>query len=123
MKSKTKLFLTRRALRDFADIQAFSRNQWGKRVARRYIADLEAGLERICDNPELLRPEPNLHPALRFYSVAKHLFVCDVDDNAIYLLTVLHASRDIPSRLHERSPDLKLEVEWLRGKLAESKNR
>ena len=52
--SKTKLLLTQRALRDFAEIESYSIEQRGKRTASRYVSDLEAGLERIRENPELL---------------------------------------------------------------------
>lgn len=69
--TKTKLLLTQRALRDFVDIEAYSTEQWGKRTANRYLSDLEAGLERIRENPELLRSEEGFHASLRFYSVSR----------------------------------------------------
>ena len=120
---KTKLLLTQRALDDFASIEDYSIEQWGKSTANRYLADLEAGLERIRDNPELLRSEEGFHASLRFYSVNKHVFVCNVFAESIYLLTVLHGSMDIPSRLHELAATLALETELLHRKLQRSKKR
>jgi toxin ParE1/3/4 len=119
----TKLLLTQRALRDLADIEVYSVEQWGKRTASRYLSDLEAGLKRIRENPELLRSEEGFHPALRFYSVNRHVFVCDVLPDVIFVLTVLHGSMDIPSRLLELSPTLSMEVELLHRKLQQSKKR
>jgi toxin ParE1/3/4 len=116
-KAKTKLLLTDRALRDISDIEAFSIGQWGKRTASKYVADLEEALVRVQQRPELLRPEAEFHPDLRFYRVNKHLLVCDVQPKAIFLLTVIHSSRDIPSRLAELQPVLAAEVELLRKKL------
>lgn len=121
--SKTKLLLTQRALRDFADIEAYSIEQWGKRPASRYMSDLETGLERLRANPELLRSEVGFHTTLRFYSVNKHVFVCDLLPGTIVLLTVLHGSMDIPSRLHELAPTLSLEAKLLHHQLKQSKRR
>lgn len=114
---KVKLLLTERAVRDFTDIEAYSAEQWGKRTASRYLSDLEAGLERIRENPALLRSEEGFHASLRFYSVNKHVFVCDVVPGAIFVLTVLHGSMDIPSCLHELSPTLSMEAELLHQRL------
>jgi plasmid stabilization system protein ParE len=120
---KTLVLLTQRALRDFADIEAYSIEQFGKRTANRYLSDLEAGLERIRDNPQLLRSEKGFHASLRFYSVNKHVFVCDVLSYAIFVLTVLHGSTDIPGRLHELAPTLSMEAELLHRKFQQSQTR
>ncbi|MDC0935570.1 type II toxin-antitoxin system RelE/ParE family toxin [Pirellulales bacterium] len=122
-KAKTRLLLTHRALSDIAEIEAFSIAEWGKRTAAKYINDLEAALTRLQERPDLLRPEEDFHSALRFYRVNKHLFVCDVGPKAIVLLTVIHASRDIPSRLAEMAPTLAAEVDLLHEQLRHGKKR
>ena len=115
--AKTKLLLTERALRDIAEIEAYSIGEWGKRAAAKYIADIEAALERLKQKPDLLRPDEDFHPNLFFHRVNKHLLVCDVQTNGIFLLTLIHASRDIPSRLAEMESTLAAEVELLHEKL------
>ena len=114
------VLLTQRALRDFQRILDFSTQQWGKRIAEEYVNELSAGLDRLKNNPELLRPEPELHPVLKFYRVNKHLFICDVKSKSVVVLTVIHASMDIPSRLAELQPTLAAEVEMLHRKLLRS---
>jgi hypothetical protein len=57
------------------------------------------------------------------YRVKKHLLVCDIQTTAIFVLTVLNASMDIPERLLELEPTLKLEVEMLHQQLAKSKKK
>lgn len=109
--------ITDRALQDIAAIEEYSIENWGKRVADRYVDDIESALQRLAEHPELLREEPDFHGSLRFYRVNKHFLVCDVQVGAIYVLTVLHASMDIPNRLSEREPTLKIEVELLHKKL------
>ncbi len=115
------LRLTYRALGDLSDIERYSISQWGKTVADRYLADIEAALQRLSDRPELLREEPDFHFALRFYRVNKHWLVCDVQADVILVLTVIHGSMDIPSRLSKLQPLLSSEAAWLHGKLQQQK--
>ena len=121
-KAKSNLLLTERALHDIAEIERYSIEQFGRKTANRYIKDIEAALSRLQENPTLLRAEEDLHAELQFYRVNKHLLVCDVQQDAIFLLTVIHASRDIPIRLAEMQPNLTLEVELLHEKLASRRN-
>jgi len=111
------LHLTQRALADLQQILEYSAQQWGRRVADDYITGMEAALNRIRENPELLRAEPALHPALTFYRLQKHLLVCDSQDRSIIVLTVIHATMDIPSRLADIQPQLAMEVELLHRQL------
>jgi len=120
-KAKTQLLLTRRALRDIAEIEAYSISEWGKTTAAKYLADIEAAMLRVQESPELPRSEQDLHPDLRFYRVNKHVLVCDVQPKAIFLLTVIHATRDIPTRLAEIAATLAPEVQLLHDTLQQSK--
>ena len=122
-KAKTQLLLTERALRDISEIEEYSIAEWGKKTAAKYIADVEAALVRVQEEPDLLRSEEEFHLDLHFYRVNKHLMVCDVQPTVIFLLTVIHASRDIPSRLAEMAPTLAAEVELLHKKLPHRKKR
>lgn len=112
-----KLLLTQHALQDVQAIFDYSVEHWGKRSAEKYLDEIEAGLERLKSQPSLLRTEPDLHAALRFYRVNKHLLVCDVSSESIVVLTVIHASMDIPTRLAELQPMLAAEVELLHRRL------
>ena len=117
-KATTKLRLTRRALADFAAVLEYSTEHWGKRSAEKNLADLEAGLERIRQHPDLLQSLPDLPALLSFYRVNKHLFVCDSRPGAIIVLTVIHASMDVPRRLAELQPTLAAEVALLHDRLS-----
>ena len=116
-KAAAHVALTHNAAEDIANIETYSIAEWGERTALKYVADIEAALERLRTHPDLLRPEERFHPDLMFYRVNKHLLVCDVYDGTIIVLAVIHASRDIPSRLAELQPTLVAEVELLRAQL------
>ena len=118
---RTRVHLTERALRDILEIEAYSVEQFGRRAASRYLADLEAALGRIAEHPDLLRQESQFHPALQFYRAGSHLLVCDRQDMGIFVLTLLHGSMDIPERLHELEPTLQVETEILHRKLRQSR--
>ena len=117
-KPAPKVLLTHRALEDLSGIEAFSVAQWGKRTAAKYISDIDAALTRLQENPELPSAEPEFHSSFRFYRVNKHLLVCDIQAGAIVLLTIIHASRDVASRLAELQPTLAADVELLHKRLA-----
>jgi toxin ParE1/3/4 len=116
-KSASKLELTQRALRDIREIYDYSIERWGKRTADKYLRDIEEALARLKGHSSLLRPEADFHPALRFHRVNKHLLICDVGQDSIVVLALLHTSMDIPSRLAELQPTLAAEVEILHKKL------
>ena len=121
---KPTIHLTHRALRDIAGIEAHSDGQFGKRVADQYVSKLEAGIQRIAENPELLRAEATFHASLRFYRIEKHLLACETGiTGKIIILTVLHASMDVPSRLAELEPNLSLDIELLLRELARKTRR
>ena len=106
--------LTHRALRDIADIESYSMEKFGERVAAQYIDKLESGIGRVSDNAELLREESLFHESLKFYRIEQHLLVCETGiEDKIIILTVLHATMDIPSRLAELEPKLSIEAEML----------
>lgn len=111
------LHFTARALTDLRAIRDYTRKTWGETQADRYLEDAEAALNRISHHPGLLVARPELHPALRFYVMNKHIFVCDLSDTQIILLTVLSSKMDILSRLARLEPTLVAEVDVLRRKL------
>ena len=109
--------LSRRALRDLRQIEQFSVREWGRKTADKYLDDIAAALDRLSENPEILRREPDFAPGLYFYRIRKHFLVCDYQDQLVIVLTLIHTSMDLPARLHELEPRLALESQMLRSKL------
>ena len=117
MPRKPKLLITERALLDIAAIQEYSKQEFGKRVADKYVGGIEAAIGRIKEHPELLREERGFHPWMKFYRFEKHLLVWDIQERVVTLLTLVHTSMDVPERLEELEPNLKNEIEFLHRKL------
>lgn len=112
--------LTRRALRDLVEIERYSVKEWGRKTADEYLSDIEAALERLAQNPALLQVEPDITHGLSLYRVRKHYLVCDYQHDLIIVLTVIHTSMDLHSRLLKLEPRLEWESHILRTKLHSS---
>lgn len=112
------LHMTQRSLRDLVAIEAYSVEQFGRRVANQYLDKLESGINRLKENPELLREEQPFHASLKFYRIEKHVLVCETGVRGkMIVLTILHGSMDIAARLAELEPALVIEVAVLLKKL------
>jgi toxin ParE1/3/4 len=112
--------LTLRALEDLREIEQFSIKEWGRKHADKYLDDIASALDRLRENPEILRLEPDFAPGLYFYRVKKHVLVCDYQDDLVIILAVIHTSMDLPARLQEMEPRLAVESQLLRAKLRSS---
>ena len=100
------LGISRRALRDLEEIRRFSVERWGERVAEEYLDNIEQALDRLRENPNLLRTRSEFSPHFRFYRVSRHFLVCSMVENSIYVLAIKHGSLDLPNRLAELEPRL-----------------
>jgi len=109
--------LTERALSDLRAIDAYSVREWGAKAAAKYLDGISAALDRLRENPAILRLEAELAPDLFFYRIKKHVLVCDFDGRTVIVLAVIHTSMDLPARLLDIEPRLVLEAEMLRNKL------
>ncbi len=118
-----KLHLTERALADFITIEAYSIEQWGKRVAAKCLSDIEARLRLLQGNPSLLASVEGFPEVLQCYPAREHVLLFDVQPKSFVLLTVIHGGRDIPSRLGELLPTLTTEVGILHKKLRSRRKR
>ena len=109
--------LTERAVRDIREIERFSKVQWGRKTADKYLDDIESALDRLSKNPVLLRNEPEITANVSLYRVRRHMLVCDYRDKILVVLTVIHSVMDLPARLAELAPNLATEAQLLREKL------
>jgi plasmid stabilization system protein ParE len=110
--------LTDRALSDISEIERYSLAEWGRKTARKYV-DIAVALDRLSEEPGLLRQEPEFAKGLCFYRVRKQILACDYRGTRIVVLTVTHTSMDLTVRLAELVPSLAAEVEFLHRKLQE----
>ena len=113
----------RRALRDIQAIDQWSVENWGERVAAKYLADLYAGAARLGESPVLLQARPETSLRLRFYNVREHVLICDMLGDRVFVLAVRHAVMDLPQRVAELEPHLVHEAELLAAQIESGPGR
>jgi toxin ParE1/3/4 len=117
-----RILLTDRAQADLVAIRRDSIEQWGKKVARKYMGDLNAALARLEAAPGILQQRPERSLRLHFYPAREHVLVCDATDAWICVLAVWHGRMDLPARLEELEPQLVKEAELLIRKVKPRQN-
>ena len=116
----TQLRLTNRALLDLDEIESYSVEHWGKRVADAYMDDLDAALGRLAEDLTLFRERVDYTGRLRFYRVREHVLVGDVIGEVGDVITIWQGTMDFIERLHELEPLLIQETEVLAQQIANS---
>ena len=117
------LALTRRAAHDLEDIERYSIEQWGEGVAAEYLTSIEEALQRLKDNPKLLRPKSGISKRFSFYRVREHFLICTQLEGNIYVIAVRHGGMDLPNRVVELEPLLVDEVEMLHRVILKSRKK
>ncbi len=109
----TRLYLTDRALSDIDEIDRYSLERWGRRVAGQYLADLGEAFGRLGTDLSLFKRREDYEGRLRFYRVREHVIVGDVIGGIGFVLTVSHGSMGFFDRLPKLEPDLLHEAELM----------
>lgn len=105
--------LTERALDDIDEIEQYSINKWGNKVADKYLDDIESGLNLIQENSGLLQDFDEFSGRLKHYRIKSYFLICTEAKETIFVLTIKHVSMDIVTLLNKLEPTLATEVEYL----------
>lgn len=105
--------LTRRAALDLRDIHKYSRLEWGKDTADRYVADLYAVMSRLNADPDAGRLRQHRSAPFLMVAARMHFIVYARTPNGIVILTLLHQVRDIEALITEMTPAFFREIERL----------
>ena len=116
--------LTDRAHYDLQKIEDDSLQRWGRKIANRYLEDIQTALSLLQENPDLLRNKSDISTRFQFYRVREHFLVCTRLKNVLFVLTIKHGQMDLPIRLGELEPTLVQEANLLHQRLVTAeKNR
>ena len=116
------LLLTDRSLEDIVEIEEYSLTKWGKKVADKYLDNIESGLKLLQENSGLLQDFEEFSGKLKYYRVKNHFLICTEVGNKLIVLTIMHVQMDIISLLSQLEPTLVLEVDLLFKQLDSSKD-
>ena len=99
----TDYVLTEAAEADLRGIIRHTRKQWGSAQVRRYVAQLEKGIESLAAGEGAFRDMSAIHPALRMARCGHHYVFCLPRDAAPALVVaILHERMDVMLRLADR---------------------
>jgi toxin ParE1/3/4 len=71
-----KVELTHRAMLDLIEINEYSIQEFGQKIAEKYLDDIEAALLLIREQPRLLISKKDASNFFQFYPVRKHHLIC-----------------------------------------------
>jgi plasmid stabilization system protein ParE len=118
-----KIRLTDRAHFDLQEIKRFSIHTWGKKIAERYIEDIQTALSLLQEKPELLRQNPQIFSHFKLYRAREHFLVCVELKDFLLVLTIKHGQMDLPNRLAELETTLIEEADILHQRLLATKRK
>jgi toxin ParE1/3/4 len=80
------------ALKDLADIDAYTAREWGEAQADRYLGRLQTRLSKLARNPQSGRQCPEFRPGLRRIEEGKHVVFYRELESGIVVSRILHQS-------------------------------
>lgn len=87
------------AAADLGDIMRYAIGRWGNEQWRVHLAELDAVLEQLGDNPALGRARDEVRPGLRSFPVESHVIWYRDGPEAVEIVRVLHGMMDYASEL------------------------
>lgn len=87
------------ARRDFVAIADWSVRQWGKRLTRHYLDEIEALVQRIAENPMLGHDAELPRAGLRRITAGRHVIFFLADEQSVEVVRILHEAMDFGERL------------------------
>ncbi|SDM93838.1 type II toxin-antitoxin system RelE/ParE family toxin [Actinomyces ruminicola] len=86
--------LTPAARHDLSAIWDYTEAHWGVLQAETYVRELQAGLERLADNPRRGHPRGEVRPGYLSYAVGRHVIFYVEQADGVDVIRVLHQRMD-----------------------------
>ena len=80
---------------DLKDIGRFSRREFGKTVADKYLLGLDQVFDRVALHPHFGEAQPKLGKGVRRSSHRSHRIFYEVEGDVVLILRIFHHARDV----------------------------
>lgn len=97
-----KLVISEMAKQDLVSIEEYTRDNWGRRQADIYLSQIENRFLSLLESPYLGTARPDISEDYRCLPEGKHLIFYRVDDDAVNIIGVPHASMDLERHLESK---------------------
>lgn len=84
-----------------AEILAYTNQQYGFQQAENYAGDIKKAFSHLCEFPYTGKPHPMIAREMRTYMIGKHIIIYRIVDEALHVITLLHQSMDIATRIEK----------------------
>ena len=88
-----------RARTDIQEIWAFSWSEWGRAQADRYVADIEARIRDVAENPKIGQSCDQIRRGYFRIASGSHFIFYLVDEEQISVVRILHKRRNFRRHL------------------------
>ena len=82
------------AQRDFVGAAAWSKEQWGAKITRRYLDEIERQISRIVDNPMLGSDAELPRPGLRKIIAGRHTIFYVASESEVQIVRIMGQQQD-----------------------------
>ena len=79
---------------DLIDIWRYSFEQWGQLQADKYLDELDNGIRKLADNPEIGMKRDYVRAGYRVLFVGSHAVYYTVSPDTVHVIRVLHGNMD-----------------------------
>ena len=91
--------ISRQTEEDLVDIWLYTNDEWGSDQADEYLRQIDTGISRLVEYPELGKDRNELREGYRSLSINHHIAFYIVQKNEITIVRILHENSDLPSHL------------------------
>jgi len=102
-----KLRITDKAKEDLAEIDGYTRENWGNHQADTYMAELENRFVSLLGTPYLGSARPEVSQGYRCLPEGKHLIFYRIEGDVVEILGIPHARMDIERHLEREKEEQK----------------
>ncbi|MGC8518583.1 MAG: type II toxin-antitoxin system RelE/ParE family toxin [Steroidobacteraceae bacterium] len=82
------------AERDLIDVWRYSFQQWGELQADKYLDELDSGIRKLADHPEIGVKRDYVREGYRVLFVGSHAVYYMVTSDTVHIIRVLHGRMD-----------------------------
>jgi toxin ParE1/3/4 len=79
---------------DFVGAAAWSQAQWGAKMTRRYLDEIEKQISRIIENPKLGSDAELPRPGLRKILAGRHIIFYMTDEHEVQIVRIMGQQQD-----------------------------
>ncbi|WP_430540820.1 type II toxin-antitoxin system RelE/ParE family toxin [Planktotalea arctica] len=89
-----KLSISRTAQSDLRGIWQYTAKTWSIDQADTYLRDLQSKFDMLCETPLIATEYSKFSPPIRVLRSGRHLILCNIKEDKLRILRIMHTSQD-----------------------------